>query len=227
MQTAVWVLIGSEGAVVYSGRAKASSDIGKASILALLTMVSVNVLNSELSLGIMTRPELAELKTPAMAYVPEKAVGHWGAVLVKIGVIISVVGAILAGTLFAAELLYQVAKEGSFPKFFAKENVSKAPVNSLLVTNICVQLFLITILFTKSAYRFGFSLAASSILILYAFIAHFQLKYTLAAAKNTPGRTKNLIVGSVASIYSVNLIYAGGYEKHLLTKIAYALGMIL
>ncbi|MGC4389118.1 amino acid permease, partial [Streptococcus suis] len=69
-----------------------NSDIGKASILALLTMVSVYVLISVLSLGIMTRPELAELKTPAMAYVLEKAVGHWGAVLVNIGVIISVFG---------------------------------------------------------------------------------------------------------------------------------------
>lgn len=76
MQTAVWVFIGIEGAVVFSGRAKSNSDIGKASILALLTMVSVYVLISVLSLGIMTRPELAELKTPAMAYVLEKAVGH-------------------------------------------------------------------------------------------------------------------------------------------------------
>lgn len=227
MQTAVWVFIGIEGAVVFSGHAKSNSDIGKASILALLTMVSVYVLISVLSLGIMTRPELAELKTPAMAYVLEKAVGHWGAVLVNIGVIISVFGAILAWTLFAAELPYQAAKEGAFPKFFAKENVNKAPVNSLLVTNICVQLFLITFLFTKSAYRFGFALASSAILIPYAFTALFQLKYTLAEAKNTPGRTKNLIVGIVASIYSVYLIYAGGFNYLLLTMIAYALGMLL
>ncbi|MGC4388593.1 arginine-ornithine antiporter, partial [Streptococcus suis] len=57
--------------------------------------------------------------------------------------------------------------------------------------------------------------------------ALFQLKYTLAEAKNTPGRTKNLIVGIVASIYSVYLIYAGGFNYLLLTMIAYALGMLL
>ena len=67
MKTAVWVFIGIEGAVVFSGRAKKHSDIGKASILALFTMISLYVLISVLSLGIMSRPELANLKTPAMA----------------------------------------------------------------------------------------------------------------------------------------------------------------
>lgn len=97
--------LGIEGAVVFSGRAKKKSDIGKVSILALLIMVSVYVLISVLSLGIMTRPELAKLQTPAMAYVLEKIVDPWGAALVNLEVIISIFGAILAWTLFAANYL--------------------------------------------------------------------------------------------------------------------------
>lgn len=227
MKTAVWVFIGIEGAVVFSGRAKKHSDIGKASILALFTMISLYVLISVLSLGIMSHPELANLKTPAMAYVLEKAVGHWGAILVNLGVIISVFGAILAWTLFAAELPYQAAIEGAFPKFFAKENKNKAPINSLLVTNLCVQAFLITFLFTQSAYRFGFALASSAILIPYAFTALYQLQFTLREDKATPGHQKNLIIGILATIYAVYLIYAGGFDYLLLTMIAYTLGMIL
>lgn len=227
MTTAVWVFIGIEGAVVFSSRAKNREDIGKASVLALLTMVALYVLISVVSLGVMSRAEIIELKTPAMAYVLEKAVGPWGAVLVNGGVVLAVVGAILAWTLFAAELPYQAAKEGAFPKFFAKENKNQAPVNSLLVTNICVQLFLITFLFTKSAYNFGFALASSAILLPYAFTAFYQLKHSLQSPANTPKRGFNIFVGTVASVYSIYLIYAGGWDYLLLTMIAYALGVLV
>ncbi|MDI1796737.1 amino acid permease, partial [Staphylococcus aureus] len=63
--------------------------------------------------------------------------------------------------------------------WFAKENKNGAPVNALLITNILVQLFLISMLFTQSAYQFAFSLASSAILYPYMFSAFYQVKYTL------------------------------------------------
>ena len=70
-----------------------------------------------------------------------------------------------------------VAKDGLFPKWFAKEN--GAPMNALFITNVLVQIFLISMLFTKSAYHFAFSLAASAILYSYMFNAFYQVKYTI------------------------------------------------
>lgn len=225
MMTALWVFIGIEGAVVFSSRAQNKKDIGKASVLALLTMVAIYVLITSVSLGVMSRAEIIALKTPAMAYVLEKAVGTWGALLVNGGVVLAVVGAILAWTLFAAELPYQAAKEGAFPKFFAKENKNGAPVNALLVTNGCVQVFLLTFLFTKSAYNLGFALASSAILLPYAFTAFYQLKHSLQSPKQTKKRVFNILVGILASLYAIYLIYAGGWDYLLLTMVAYALGI--
>lgn len=227
MMTALWIFIGIEGAVVFSSRAKNKKDIGKASVLALLTMVIIYVLISVVSLGVMSRAEITELKTPAMAYVLEKIVGPWGAVLVNGGVVLAVVGAILAWTLFAAELPYQAAKAGAFPMFFAKENKHNAPVNALLVTNICVQVFLLSFLFTKSAYNLGFALASSAILLPYAFTAFYQLKHSLNLAVGTPKRLFNIVVGILASIYAIYLIYAGGWDYLLLTMVAYAIGIVV
>ena len=62
-----------------------------------------------------------------------------------------------------------------FSKWFAKENKNKAPVNALIITNILVQLFLISMLFTDSAYQFAFSLASSAILIPYTLSAFTRL----------------------------------------------------
>lgn len=227
MGTAVWVFIGIEGAVVFSDRARNHRDIGRATMYGLLTMIAIYVLISVLSLGVMSRAELAALDTPAMGYVLEHLVGKWGAVLINIGVIIAVSGAWLAWTMFATELPYGAAKAGAFPKFFAKENANGAPVNALLLTNGCIQLFLLTFLFTEDAYNFSFSLASSAILIPYAFTALYQLKYSLAESAETPHRSWNILIGWVSTLYAAYLIYATGFGEFLLTMLAYVPGMFV
>ncbi|MCP0887640.1 arginine-ornithine antiporter [Ligilactobacillus sp. WILCCON 0076] len=225
MLVTVWVFIGIEGAVLFSGRAKKRSDVGKATILGIVTVILIYMLVTLLSLGVMTRPELAKLRQPAMAYLLQSIVGKWGAVLVNLGLIISVVGAWLSWTMFAGQLPYEAAKNETFPKFFAKENRNGAPVNSLLVTNILIQIFFFTYLISSSAYNFFYSLASSAILIPYAFSGFYQLKYSLKEDKEVPGRTINIIIGIIASIYACWLVYAAGMKYLLLTTVLFAPGM--
>lgn len=227
MLVTVWVFTGIEGAVVFSGRAKKKSDIGKATILGLITVIAIYLLTTVLSLAVMTRPELAELKQPAMAYLLESVVGKWGAVLINVGVIVSVLGAWLAWTMFAAELPFQAAKQGSFPKLFAKENKNGAPINSLIFTNVLIQIFLFTFLISSAAYKFAFSLASSAILIPYVFTGFYQLKYSLQEKIGTPRRTQNITIGILASIYGVWLVYAGGIDFFLLTMLLFAPGIFI
>lgn len=227
MLVTVWVFIGIEGAVVFSGRAKHKSDVGKATIIGLVTVIAIYLLTTILSMAVLTRPELADLPQPAMAYLLESVVGKWGAVLINVGVIISVSGAWLAWTMFAAELPFQAAKQGAFPKFFIKENKNGAPVNSLLFTNVLIQLFLFTFLISSRAYNFAFSLASSAILIPYAFTAFYQLKLSLMETSDTKRRNQNIFIGIVASIYAIWLIYAGGVDYLLLTMLLYAPGIII
>ena len=78
-----------------------------------------------------------------------------------------------------SEIPYLAAKDGVFPKWFAKENKNKAPVNSLWITNGLIQMFLLTFVVSDQAYNFAFSLASSAILIPYAFSAFYQLKHSL------------------------------------------------
>lgn len=75
-------------------------------ITVLLFLMLVNVL----SLGIMTQPELAKLQNPSMAAVLEHVVGHWGAVLISVGLIVSLLGALLSWVLLCAEILFAAAR---------------------------------------------------------------------------------------------------------------------
>ena len=227
MLVTVWVFIGIEGAVVFSGRAKKRSDVAKATFLGLFTVLAVYLLVSVLSLGLMSRPELAGLEQPAMASLLKSIVGSWGAALVNTGVIISILGAWLAWTMFAFELPYQAALRGSFPAVFKKVNKQGTPYIALLVTNLLVQAFLFTFLISESAYTFAFSLATTTILIPYAFTAFYQIKYSLQEKSGTPHRNLNIAVGAVASIYALWLVYAAGLKYLLLTSIVYAPGILI
>lgn len=227
MLVTVWSFIGIEGAVIFSGRAKKRSDVARASFLGLYTVIAVYFLVTVLSLGVMSRPELAGQAEPAMAGVLEAMVGKWGAILVSAGVIASVLGAWLAWTMFAFELPFRAAKEGTFPSAFAKVNKSGTPIVALTVTNLCVQVFIFTFLVSESAYNFGYSLATSTILVPYVLTALYQLKISLQEKSTTQGRAFNIFVGVVATIYGAWLIYAAGLEYLLLTSIIYGAGAVV
>jgi arginine:ornithine antiporter/lysine permease len=230
MLVTVWVFIGIEGASIFSSRAEKRSDVGKATVIGFITVLLFLVLVNVLSLGIMTQPELAKLQNPSMAAVLEHVVGHWGAVLISVGLIISLLGALLSWVLLCAEIMFAAAKDHTMPEFLRKENANHVPVNALWLTNAMVQIFLVITLFSASTYLSLIYLATSMILVPYLWSAAYALllavrgeSYENAIAE----RKKDLFIGAIALIYAVWLIYAGGLKYLLLSALLYAPGVIL
>ncbi len=230
MLVTVWVFIGIEGASIFSSRAEKRSDVGKATVIGFITVLLFLMLVNVLSLGIMTQPELAKLQNPSMAAVLEHVVGHWGAVLISVGLIISLLGALLSWVLLCAEIMFAAAKDHTMPEFLRKENANHVPVNALWLTNAMVQVFLVITLFSASTYLSLIYLATSMILVPYLWSAAYALllavrgeTYEAALAE----RKKDLFIGAVALIYAVWLLYAGGTKYLLLSALLYAPGAIL
>jgi arginine:ornithine antiporter/lysine permease len=230
MLVTVWVFIGIEGASIFSARAEKRSDVGKATVIGFISVLLILVLVNVLSLGIMTQPELAKLQNPSMAAVLKHVVGEWGAVLISVGLIISLLGALLSWVLLCAEIMFAAAKDHTMPAFLRKENANNVPVNALWLTNAMVQIFLIITLFSASTYLSLIYLATSMILVPYLWSAAYALllavrgeTYEGAAGE----RQKDLIIGAIALIYAVWLLYAGGIKYLLLSALLYAPGAIL
>jgi len=230
MLVTVWVFIGIEGASIFSARAEKRSDVGKATVIGFITVLLFLMLVNVLSLGIMTQPELAKLQNPSMAAVLEHVVGHWGAVLISVGLIISLLGALLSWVLLCAEIMFAAAKDHTMPAFLRKENANHVPTNALWLTNAMVQLFLVITLFSASTYLSLIYLATSMILVPYLWSAAYALllavrgeTYENALAE----RKKDLFIGAVALIYAIWLLYAGGIKYLLLSALLYAPGAIL
>lgn len=104
MLITLWVFIGVEGAVVVSARARNKRDVGRATLLAVLAALGVYLLVTLLSLGVVARPELAEMRNPSMAGLMVKMLGPRGDVIIAAGLIVSVCGAYLSWTIMAAEV---------------------------------------------------------------------------------------------------------------------------
>ena len=230
MLVTVWVFIGIEGASIFSSRAKNRSDVGKSTVVGFIGVLLILVMVNVLSMGIMHQPELAALKNPSMAGVLEHVVGHWGSVLISVGLIISLAGALLSWTLLCAEILFASASDHTMPAFLRKENANKVPANALLLSNLMIQLFLIITLFNDATYLKLLYLATSMILVPYFFSAAYGLLLAVRGEtyENDPGdKGKDLFIGLIATLYAVWLVYAGGMQYLLLSALLYAPGAIL
>lgn len=228
MLVTLWVFIGVEGASVVSGRAQRRSDIGIATMSGFLVALALYALISLLSLGILTQPELAALKNPSMAGVLEHIVGPWGAMLVNVTLVVSVLGAFLSWNLLAAEVPHVAGRDGTMPRFFAAENKRGAPATSLWITNGLVQIFLIVALFANSTYTALFYIASTTILIPYVFSGAYAAKLAITGESYRAGesRTRDLIAGLVATAYGIWLVYAAGPTYLFMAAMLYAPGII-
>ena len=96
MLVTVWVFIGIEGASVYSQRAAKRKDVGRATVLGFVGVLALLLMVNLLSYGLMAQAELAGVPDPSMAGVLENEVGSWGAAFISIGLVVSLLGALIA-----------------------------------------------------------------------------------------------------------------------------------
>ena len=230
MLVTVFVFIGVEGASVYSRFARKRSDVGIATLLGFLGVLALMVLITLLSYGVLPRAELAQLRQPSMAGVLEAAVGGWGAVFVSVGLIISVMGAYLAWSLLAAEVLYSASRNDDMPRVLAYENRNRTPAAALLLTNLFVQVCLVLTLFSEDAFFMVLKLASAMALIPYFLVSAYALKLAWTGetySSPSESRRAQFIRAGLAVIYTAFLIYAGGLKFVLLSTLIYAPGTAL
>ncbi|MDN4612851.1 basic amino acid/polyamine antiporter [Leifsonia sp. F6_8S_P_1B] len=230
MLVTVFVFLGVEGASVYSRHARRRQDVGTATILGFLSVFAVFASVTIVSYGVLPMGEIAQLRQPSMGGVLEAAVGPWGAWLVSIGLIVSVLGAYLAWSLMAAEVLFVAAKDEDMPRFLARSNTADVPGPALLMTAIFVQVILVVTYFSQDALNFALDLTSALTLIPFFLVACYALKLvtTRETYRESPkGWMRDLVVAVLATLYTAFLLYAAGLRFVLVSLIIYAPATIL
>ena len=228
MLVTLWAFIGIEGAVVISNRAKSPSIIGPATILGFVSCLGIYILLSLLPFGYMSQNELATVANPSTAGILEKSVGVWGAWIMNIGLVISVLTSWLAWTMVTAQIPQAAAEDGTFPKAFATENKNGAPSISLIVTSIAMQLFLLLVYFSNDAWNTMLSI--TSVMVLPAYFTSCAYLWKICEDGEYPNtliyrRSGALITSILGAIYALWLIYAAGLQYLMLAVIIIALGI--
>jgi arginine:ornithine antiporter/lysine permease len=230
MLVTVFVFLGVEGASVYSRHARRREDVGRATILGFLSVFAVFASVTIVSYGILPAAEMADLRQPSMGGVLEEAVGGWGKTFVSVGLIVSVLGAYLAWTLMAAEVLFVAAKDDDMPRFLRRSSPADVPVPALLMTTLLVQLVLVITYFSDDAFNFALDLTSALTLIPFLLAAAYALKLAVtreayARADATPKR--ELTIAVLATIYTAFLIVTAGLKFVLVSFIIYAPATVL
>ncbi|WP_122817466.1 basic amino acid/polyamine antiporter [Nocardioides pantholopis] len=230
MLATVFVFLGVEGASVYSRHAQRREDVGRATVLGFLMVLSIFASVTIVSYGVLPAAEIAELRQPSMAGVLEEAVGEWGKVFVSAGLLVSVLGAYLAWTLMAAEVLFVAAADRDMPRFLGRANAADVPGPALLMTTVLVQVVLVVTLFSEDAFNFALDMTSALSLVPLLLAAAYALK--LAATRETyeerpQGHGREYAIAGVATLYLVFLLWAAGLDLLLLAFIVYAPATVL
>ena len=230
MLITVFVFIGIEGASVYSRYARRRSDVGIATILGFVGVTGLMVAITLLPYAVAPRVAISEVANPSLAGALELAVGHWGAILISIGVLVSVLGAFLAWTLICAEVLFAAGKSQDMPQLFAAQNGNKVPVIALWLSNIVVSLFIISTYWSRDAFNFMLNMTSVTTLLPYLLVAAYgaQVARSGVGYETTPSeRSRDQIFAWIAIVYTIFMFIAAGLKYVLLMTVLFAPGTIL
>ena len=228
MLVTLWAFIGIEGAVVMSKHAKSPNAVGRATLLGFAGCLLIYVLLSVLPYGLMSQEQLARLPNPSTAGVLELVIGKWGAYIMNVGLLISVLTSWLAWTMVTAQIPQAAAQNGTFPREFSKENAHKAPSVSLYVTSALMQLFMLMVYFSSNAWNTMLSI--TSVMVLPAYFASAMYLWKICEDHEYPNsfyirRSVALFSAVMGAIYALWLIYAAGLNYLLMALIGMALGI--
>ena len=229
MLVTLWAFIGIEGAVVMSNKAKNVQEIGKATFLGFISCLAIYILLSLTPFGYMSQAEISSVANPSTSGILEKVVGKWGAWLMNIGLVISVLTSWLAWTIVTAQIPQAAAQDGTFPKAFTKENKVGSPSVSLWVTSAAMQIFLLLVYFSNNAWNTMLSI--TSVMVLPAYLTSCAYLWKMCSDGEYPSqnlpikRSTALVTGVLGSIFALWLIYAAGLKYLLLADVILVLGI--
>ncbi|KKJ19094.1 arginine:agmatine antiporter [Enterobacter hormaechei subsp. hoffmannii] len=229
MLVTLWMYIGIEGAVVLSDKSD-NKTVGKATILGFFITTILYVAVSILPFGFFSQGELAVMSPPSTATILANLVGHWGELMINAGVIIALLSSWLVWTILVAELPWACAKDGTFPKVFAKTNSAGVASFSLWTSTVVMQLAMMLVYFSNNAWNVMLSI--TGVVLLPAYIGSSAYLWRLIITGQYPKNTRysarqSLFISIVSTIYCFWLIYAAGLSYILLGCVIYTIGLIV
>lgn len=225
MSTIVWCFVGIEAAVSMSRRAKQPRDVGVATIISFVIVLILYISISIIPMGILPATSLSQASVPLAAALDHTVLGTAGSLIIKIGLLVSLLGALLSWFMIGPEIAYVTSYDRDMPRAFKLVNRHSVPGFALIVYTLIMQLCLLVLLLPQlqKAYTIAYTLAATMTLVAYLLSALYGLK--LAISEHLSRKFK--LVAALASLYAIYMLIASGLEYVFASAIIFALGIPL
>lgn len=212
----LWAFIGLESATVPAENVEnPQRNIARATILGVLITAVVYIFSTLAVMGTIA-PEQLKHSTAPFADAAKIMFGPVGGVLIAIGAVISCFGALNGWTLLQGQIPLAAARDGLFPKIFAKETASGTPVMGLIISSVLITLLLLLTLSENLVKQFTFIilLATLASLIPYLFTTMAQLIVFIKHREMFKGKRLlgSVIIAILASAYAFWAIAGSGQE---------------
>ena len=130
--------------------------------------------------------------------------------------------------MIVAEMPYAMAKNGSFPRLFAKENRAGSPCVSLFITSGLMQLAMLLVYFAGNAWNTMLSI--TGVMVLPAYFISCLYLWKICEDHNFPSnigmsRFGALMTGIFGTVYAIWLMYAAGLSYLLMAVVFIACGI--
>lgn len=209
----LWAFVGIESAVIFSGRARSQRDVKRATVAGLGIALTIYIGITLLTMGVLPQEALKASDKPLVDALTA-VIGSSGGTLMALLAVASLLGTSVGWILLSAEIPYQAAQSGIFPRLFMKSNKHGSPSASLIVTNIFSQLFVFSTISGTIAEAFAFVTVVATLayLIPYLVSAIYQLKLVITGQtyNQEPGsRVKDGVIAFLAVTYSAWVIKSG------------------
>ena len=229
MLVTIWSFLGIEGAVMMAGRARRSSDVGKATVTGFLLALVLYILVSTLCYGVMTQPEMAILPNPSLAYVLEASAGVWAKWFVIASVIVSLSGGFVAWTLVCAQGPYEAAAVRIFPRQFMRLNRKGMPWFGMASASLVMTLCLLLVVTAQNVYVAALNLTALMVLPPYLFCGLYLWKLTCSASGMVGLKGSRCVTRFIAGaevVFCLYIMWSATFRLLIVTSLFYVAGVV-
>ncbi|MCG9079302.1 amino acid permease [Laribacter hongkongensis] len=225
----LWAFLGMESASVPAGDVEnPEKTIPRATIIGTLLAAVVYIGVTVAVMGVLPHDVLASSPAP-MADAARVMWGDWAYAAVGLGAVVSCLGAINGWSLMPCHVSLAAARDGLFPRQFARLNGNRVPAWGLVVSSSLMTLLLVLNYSGSKGmvdiFNFIILLATMTTLLPYAFTAVAELMFMARGRMPATGAGRRIVIASLAFVYAVWALYGSGAETVLWGVILLMLGL--
>jgi APA family basic amino acid/polyamine antiporter len=223
----LFAFIGVECATIPAGHVRdPEKTIPRATLLGTAIAAALYIACTAAVMGLLPASELAKSQAP-FADAGRLLWGGWAGWLIAGAAAISCFGALNGWTLIAGQFPQAVAKDGLFPKIFARESARGTPVPALLIAGIINSLMVLANYSRGMVAMFTFMVLLTTLGNVVCYLVCAMADVVLAHRSGRPVRPRNVLLAFAAFGFCLWAVIGAGKEAVFWNVVLLALGIPL